>query len=216
MTERKLQMSKTRVMIVEDQFTARQLFEMYINSSEKYEIACMVESAAYADTFAASEHIDLVIMDILMNDGSNGFAAAMKVKKLCPGIRIIAVTSMAEASWLKKAKEIGIDSFWYKETSKETILEIMDRTMSGENVYPDSTPRVKLGLAYSTEFTERELEVLRVMTKGFSNSNIAHKLHISESTVKNHIHNMLEKTGCGSRTELAIEARISGVAVSIE
>lgn len=69
-------MSKTRVMIVEDQFTARQLFEMYINSSEKYEIACMVESAAYADTFAASEHIDLVI---------NGYSYERRLQRVCSG-----------------------------------------------------------------------------------------------------------------------------------
>ena len=88
--------------------------------------------------------------------------------------------------------------------------------MKGESVYPDSTPKVKLGLAFSNEFTERELEVLRIMITGVSNAAIARKLNISESTVKNHIHNMLEKTGCESRTELAIEARVSGIVVNIK
>lgn len=209
-------MPKTRVMVVDDQLIARQLFEMYIKSSEAYELVCSIDSATYADTFAAREHAELVIMDILMNDGSNGFDAAGRIKQSCPDTKIIAVTSMPEASWLNKARDIGIESFWYKEVSKETILEIMDRTVAGECVYPDNTPDVCLGMAKSSEFTKRELEVLRVMTEGLSNSEIAKKLHISESTVKNHIHNMLEKTGCSSRTKLAIEARISGIAVSIE
>ena len=52
-------------------------------------------------------------------------------------------------------------------------------------------------------------------TTGASNAAIAEKLVISESTVKNHIHRMLKKTGCESRTELAIEARISGIAIKI-
>lgn len=209
-------MNKTRVMIVDDQFVARQLFEMYIRSSDRYELVYVVESAAFADTFVLKSGIDLVLMDILMTDGSNGLNAAARIKKDCPQVKIIAVTSMPEASWLKKAREIGIESFWYKEASKQTILEVMDRTMAGEHVYPGSPPKVRLGLANSTEFTDRELEVLRIMITGVSNSAIAKKLCISESTVKNHIHNMLEKTGCESRTELAIEARVSGIVISIE
>lgn len=209
-------MAKIKVMIVDDQFVARQLFEMYLQSSEKYEVVYTVETAAFADTFVLKNHIDLVLMDILMADGSNGLDAAARIKKNCPNIKIIAVTSMPETSWLQRAREIGIESFWYKEAAKETILEVMDRTMAGESVYPDSTPKVRLGLANSTEFTERELEVLRIMTTGVSNAAIAEKLSISENTVKNHIRHMMEKTGCKSRTELAIEARVSGVVISIE
>ncbi len=208
-------MTKTKVMIVDDQFVARQLFEMYVKSSEKYEMVYAVESAAFADTFVLKNDIDLVLMDILMNDGSNGLEAAARIKKNRPDIKIIAVTSMPEASWLKKAREIGIESFWYKETSQETILEVMNRTMAGESVYPDSTPKVKLGHIDSGELTERELEVLRIMTTGVSNAAIAKKLGITENTVKNHIRHMMEKTGCTSRTALAIEARVSGVVVHL-
>ncbi len=209
-------MSKAKVMIVDDQFVSRQLFEMYLKSSEKYELAYSLESAMFADTFVLKNKIDIVLMDILMGDGSNGLDAAERIKKNRPDTKIIAVTSMPEVSWIKKAREIGIESFWYKEVSKENILDVMDRTMAGESVYPDSAPKVRLGLAASDEFTERELEVLRIMITGVSNAAIAKKLSISESTVKNHIHNMLEKTGCASRTELAIEARVSGIVVNIE
>ncbi len=209
-------MTKTKVMIVDDQLISRQLFELLVNSSEAYELAYSVESAAFADAYVLKHTVDLVLMDILMSDGSNGLEAAARIKKNCPEVKIIAVTSMPEASWLKKAREIGIESFWYKETSKETILQVMDRTMAGECVYPDSAPSVKLGLACSVEFTERELEVLRIMTTGVSNAAIARQLSISESTVKNHIHHMLEKTGCESRTALAIQARVSGIVISLE
>ncbi|MGN0395601.1 MAG: LuxR C-terminal-related transcriptional regulator [Coprococcus sp.] len=209
-------MARIKVMIVDDQYISRQLFEMYVKSSEKYELVYTVESAAFADAFVLKQPIDLVLMDILMNDGSNGLEAAARIKKNRPDIKIIAVTSMPESSWLEKARRIGIESFWYKEASKETILEVMDRTMSGESVYPDRPPKVRIGLADSEEFTERELEVLRIMTTGVSNCVIAEKLHISENTVKNHIRHMMEKTGCESRTELAIEARVSGVVISME
>ena len=174
-----------------------------------------VESASLADAFVLKEPIDLILMDILMNDGSNGLDAAEKIKKKRPNIKIIAVTSMPESSWINRAKSIGIDSFWYKEVSKETIIEIMDRTMAGESVYPDTIPVVQIGNIRSSEFTDREIEVLRVMIKGISNAEIAKELGITENTVKQHIKHMMEKTGCKSRTELAIEARISGIVVNI-
>ena len=208
-------MGKIKVMIVDDQYIARQLFEMYIKSSEKYEVVMQVESAVVAAEAMEGISVDVVLMDILMSDGSNGLSAAREIKKSRPEVKIIAVTSMPETSWLMKAREIGIDSFWYKEASKETILQVMDRTMNGESVYPDEVPKVMLGMASSHEFTEREMEVLRLMTTGASNVSIAGTLMISESTVKNHIHRMLEKTGCESRTELAIEARINGIAIKI-
>ncbi len=209
-------MPKTGVMIVDDQYVPRRLFEMYVTTSDRYELVYSVESAAFADTFVLKNRVELVLMDILMGDGSNGLDAAERIKRVRPGVKIIAVTSMPEVSWVKRAREIGIESFWYKEASKETILEVMDKTMAGESVYPDSVPRVRLGYADSSEFTERELEVLRVMTAGVSNSAIAEKLNISENTVKSHIKHMMEKTGCSSRTELAIQARVSGIVVNMD
>ena len=210
-------MEKTKVMIVDDSRVARELFEMYIKNSDNCSLVRVEESAMFADTFLKTNtDIELVIMDILMNDGSNGLEAAAKIKKIRPDIKIVAVTSMAESSWLRRAHEIGIDSFWFKETSKETIMDVINRTIAGESVYPDSTPRVKIKLAGSEEFTEGELKVLRLMTAGMPNAEIARRLNISESTVKSHIHNMLEKTGCENRTVLAIEARISGIAINID
>ena len=207
---------KKKIMIVDDQFISRQLFEMYVKTSDKYEVTYSVESAAFADAYVLKNKIDLVLMDILMNDGSNGLDAAARIKKNSPETKIIAVTSMPEYSWMKRAREIGIESFWYKEASEATILDVMDRTMAGESVYPDGTPEVQLGHARSTEFTERELEVLRFMTTGVPNAVIAEKLGIAENTVKNHIRHMMEKTGCKNRTELAIQARVSGVVISME
>ncbi|UNT96209.1 response regulator transcription factor [Allobaculum mucilyticum] len=209
-------MQKTRVMIVDDQLMSRRLFQMYLKDSEKYEVVHVIESAAFADAFVLRSPVDLVLMDILMSDGSNGLDAAARIKKDCPNIRIIAVTSMPEASWLARAREIGIDSFWYKEVEQDTILDVIDRTMAGESVYPDRPPKVELGPLNHADFTQRELDVLRIMVTGASNSEIAKKLYLSEGTVKFYIHNMLEKTGCKSRTELAIEARVSGIAINLD
>ncbi|MCR5477065.1 MAG: response regulator transcription factor [Lachnospiraceae bacterium] len=114
---------------------------------------------------------------------------------------------------MERARSIGVESFWYKEVQERPILEVMERTMAGESVYPDHTPVVELGNTVSTELTDRELDVLRELTDGASNKEIADSLGISERTVKMHINNMLAKTGFRSRLELAIKARTGGIVI---
>ena len=58
------------------------------------------------------------------------------------------------------------DSFWYKDLSREELIDVIDRTMAGEHLFPGETPRVKLGLATSAEFTSKEIEVLRLVCEG--------------------------------------------------
>lgn len=200
-------------MIVDDQFVSREMFKLYINQCPNYEVVYCVDTAMFADTYVLNSHLDLVIMDILMQDGSNGLDAAEKIKKLKPDLKIIAVTSMPEVSWMDRAKKIGIESFWYKEVSEETILEIIQRTLKGESVYPLQTPEVKLGLTKSTELTPREIQALRLLTTGIGNEKIAENLGISPNTVKTHIQHLLDKTGFTSRTQLAIQARITGFVI---
>ena len=136
-------MSEVRVMIVDDSRVAQDLFTLYINNSEKYKLVRTEKSADFAERFSRAELIDLILMDILMDKGANGLIAAEKIKSICPEIKIIAVTSMVDGELLKRARKIGIESFWFKEVSKETILDVMDRTMAGESVYPDCVPKHK-------------------------------------------------------------------------
>ncbi|MDO5027669.1 MAG: response regulator transcription factor [Bacillota bacterium] len=204
---------KHRVMVVDDQFVSRKMFELYLRDSQDYDLAFSIDSAMFADTYVLKDSIDLVIMDILMEDGSCGLEAARAIKKLRPNIKIVAVTSMPELSWLDRAREIGIDSFWYKEASKETIISVLDKTMAGQSVYPDQAPKVKIGQAWSYDFTPKEVEVLRLLVTGASNSEISQALNISIHTVKTHIKHLLIKTGYNSRTKLAIQARITGIVI---
>lgn len=201
------------VLIADDQSMARQLFEMFVKSSENYKLVYSLESASVAHIYCSRFPIDLVLMDVVMADGTNGLEAARRIKKVSPKTKIIIVTSMPEVSYIRRAREIGVESFWYKEASKDPILSVMDRTMVGESVYPDSAPVLTLGNARSVEFTPKELEVLREMTMGLTNNAIAEKLFIDVTTVKSHVTHMLQKTGFQNRTELAIQARVSGLVI---
>ncbi len=204
---------KYQVMVVEDQKMPKDLFVHMISQSEKYEVALTLENASIADVALLKYDIDLILMDVITENGANGLFASEKIKKSYPNIKIIIVTSMPEFSYLERAKSIGVEGFWYKEGNEESILSIMDKVMNGETVYPEKTQKVTVGLATSEEFTCRELEILKLMTGGYSNIEIAEKLKVSPGVIKNHVATMLVKTGFRSRTQLAVRARETGLVI---
>ena len=204
----------TRVLIVEDAPLDRQLLELYISQSGKYELLPSVESAAFAEFCCRTSRVDLILMDVCTALYSNGIEAAGKIKQSFPNIKIIIITGQPECSFIDRARKAGVDSFWYKTATAENILDIMDRTMAGELIYPDATPSLSFGHITSDELTDRELEVLREVVAGESDAAIAEKLHMSLRTVKGHIQTMRDKTGFRNRTELAVRARDCGLIIN--
>ena len=206
-------MSKYRVLVVEDQTMPRQLFKLLVDAAEDFELAAAIDSAELADVYCLRNGVDLVLMDVITRGRCSGLEAAARIKRQSPQVKIIVVTSMPECSYIDRARSAGVESFWYKDASEESILELMRRTMAGESVYPDAPPELFLGDASSSRFTDRELMVLREMTGGYTNTEIGEHLHMSVGSVKTHILNMLNKTGFRNRTELAVRARESGLVI---
>ena len=201
------------VLIVEDQDLARELFEIYVNSSEKFHLLLSISNASAAVEVCRKNPVDLILMDVMTELNHSGLDAAAEVKARFPHVKIIIVTSMPEFSWLTRAREIGVDSFWYKDGHKDSILDVMERTMAGERIYPDETPLIRIGNATNHEFTQRELDILKELTTGDTNAEIAQRLSVSVGTVKSHILHMMEKTGFKTRTELVSEARGLGIVI---
>lgn len=202
-----------RVLLVEDDPMARQLLEIYVNKSETYELAGSMESALFAEVFCRTHEVDVILMDVCTSMNANGIDAAKEIKKHFPNIRIIIITSQPECSYIDRARDAGVDSFWYKSSTAEEIISLMDRTLAGERIYPDNTPQLKLGDTWSVEFSDRELEVLRLVVAGETDAGIAEKLFISVPTVKSHVQHMKNRTGFRNRTELAVKARESGLVI---
>ena len=202
-----------KVLIVDDQKMVRQMFETAVNSSPAYEIAGMAQTAEEAVRSCLEQKIALVLMDVVLGLGKDGLDAAKQIKQKCPDVKIILVTSMPEVTYISRAKSIGVESFWHKEVQEQPLLEIMDRTMAGGSVYPETMPAIQFGRIVSTELTDTEMSVLRALMSGASNKEIGKRLYMSESTVKRHIAEMLAKTGFKSRLQLAIEARGGGLVV---
>ena len=204
----------TRVLIVEDDSMVRKLLEIYIGQSDRYTLVPSVESAVFAEFCCRTSRVDLILMDVCTALNANGIDVAEKIKRAFPNIKIIIITGQPECGFIDRAKKAGVDSFWYKSADAESVLDIMDRTLAGESVYPDATPSLQLGNVTSEALSDRELEVLREVVNGETDAVIAEKLHISLRTVKGHIQSMRDKTGFRNRTELAVRARDCGLIIN--
>ena len=206
-------MDKYKVLIVDDDPFARQLLGMFISQSENYEFAGTLISAALAEASVASRKVDLILMDVCTAMNANGIDAAEAIKKKYPDIKIIVITSQPEYSYITRARAVGVDSFWYKTVVQEEFLTLLDRTMAGERIFPDTTPTLNIGAALSVEFTESELKVLRLVVAGERDQDIAEELGVSINTVRTHLRVMMDKTGIRSRTALAVRVRDAGFVI---
>ncbi len=195
----------TRVLVVEDSKISREVIENQIARSEKYTLYASIENAANAEIACLRGRVDLILMDVCTADDESGLKAAAKIKQYNPKIKIIIMTSMPEHSFLQKAKRCSCDGFWYKEHGNTSLMEVCDRVIAGEKVYPEDTPIIRIGQINNKDFTNRELEVVRKLAQGQRYEEIAESLDISPNTVKYHIKNILQKTGFQNTLQLVAE-----------
>ena len=179
-------------------------WDVFVEDSGRYRRVASLSTAEMALAQCARHAVDLVLMDVCTKGSRDGIDVAAEIKARYPETKVIIITSMVEESYLKRAKAAGAESFWYKDVSPESLLEVMDRTMAGESLYPDCTPETRLGQVSSTQLTPREIEVLRLVCEGLEYEEIAAELGISSRTVKRFVSSLLEKTGYSNRTRLAI------------
>lgn len=195
----------TRILIVDDQIMIQEYFKLIIDNNPDYKLVDVIENAALAEMYCSTGKVDLILMDVCTAEHESGLTAAGEIKRRYPKVKIIIVTSMPEVSFIKRAKEAGCESFWYKDAPKEELEKIIEQTINGESIYPLDTPSIAIGYAQSAEFTEKELEILRELVKGKSQTEIAKDGNISRDAVKYHIRNMLQKTGYDSYVKLVID-----------
>ena len=194
----------TKVLVIDDQRIAREYMENVVKNGGDYELVGSLSKADLAETVCRRSQVDLVLMDVCTHGTKDGIDAAVQLRRLFPKLKMIVVTSMVEESYIKRAREAGVDSFWYKEISPEDLLTVMDATMQGRQIWPGETPTVKLGVTTSDDFTATEIKVLRLVCEGLEYSEIAEQLHYTKDNVKYHVRNILQKTGYANKTQLAI------------
>ena len=191
-----------KVLVVEDQRMMRETMEAYIKETEGYHLAGSLSAASDAVKFCAVNPVDIVFMDVCTENDESGFDATEALKARFPKIKVIIVTSMLDADYLNRAREVGADSIYFKDVSQTELMKVARLTMSGQSVYPEKMPEVRIGNIKSSEFTEAEIKVLRLLVEGMTYREMADKLGVSTDCVKKHISSMLSKTGYPSKTKL--------------
>ena len=202
----------TNVLIVEDQPMVRKLLESYVEREPGFALAAAIPGANLAPELCDQQEIDLVLMDVQTENRENGLAAAEKIKKAHPEVKILIVTSLIDGEVLSQARTLGADSLWYKDGSQEKLMDVVRRTLAGERIFPDTPPVTQIGTAKSSDFTRAEMRVLRCLVQGMSYTATAEALGVDARTVKFHVSNMLQKTNFENKLQLAvaaIEARLT-------
>ena len=197
-----------RVLIVDDYKTMRNLFEKEFVPENGFAVVEDIGNAAEAEAFCVLTKPDLVIMDVCTENGSSGLDAAEIILKRFPHIKIIVTSGFDEVTYMPRAKEIGAHAFVYKIKDIEYYLEVAKRVMNGEIVFPE--PKTIPLPQGETPFTDREMEVLRLLCKYMTHQEIADALAISKKTVDKHIENMREKAQMKTVMELVIYVLSNG------
>ena len=193
----------TNVLIVDDERNIRKAFAADVASApDRYTLVDAIPGAESALPLCASGKVDLVIMDINTANYENGIEVSARIKQRWPGIRIIVTTSYSDMRTLEQARTAGVDSFWFKDYSEIELLEVMDLTVAGSSWYPQEKPPVPIGETVLSKLTKRQLDVLYALPDFVSTTAIAAELHISEETVKDHVRNLCQLTGCRSKASL--------------
>jgi NarL family two-component system response regulator LiaR len=207
------------VLIVDDHEVVRQGVRAFLDARPEFEVVGEAGSGAAAVKLAEENVPDVVLMDLVMPE-MDGVEATRRVKNVSPRTQIVILTSYHDDEHIFPALQAGAISYVLKDIRMEELAAAVQRAAQGEaTLHPQVAARIiqELHGARSkeinpfTELTDREMEVLRLIANGLSNSEIAGQLVISEHTVKGHVSNILSKLHLGDRTQAAVYAWQKGV-----
>lgn len=204
-----------KILLCDDQAVIRDGLEMLLQLEKDMQVVGSASDGAEAIELASQNQPDLILMDLKM-PGVNGIEATRQIRAKFPDIKILVLTTYDDDEWLFDAIRAGASGYLLKDTPRQKLIEAIRGTVEGKS-FLDPIVAGKLMVQVASnqkqpasllveKLTDRELEVLRLVAKGFPNSEIAAQLHLSEGTVRNHVSAVLEKLGVSDRTQAAVIA----------
>lgn len=207
------------VLLVDDHEIVRQGVRFFLETQPDFSVIAEADSGLTAIKLAEEKIPDVVLMDLIMPE-LGGVEATRRIKDISPRTQIVVLTSYHDDEHIFPAIQAGAISYVLKDVRMEELADVIRRAVHGEaTLHPRVASRVIQELHGSRtqelnpfpELTNRELEVLKLIAKGLSNSEIADQLIISEFTVKGHVSNVLSKLHLADRTKAAVYAWQKGV-----
>ncbi|NJD60988.1 MAG: DNA-binding response regulator [Anaerolineales bacterium] len=204
-----------RVIICDDQAIVRDGLELLLKLEKDMSVVGLAQDGAEAIEMVSKFSPDLVLMDLKM-PGMNGVESTRRICTEYPSVKVLVLTTFDDDEWVFDAIRAGASGYLLKDTPREKLIEAIRGTMIGKT-YVDPIVAGKLldqvasqqeqpQTLITDKLSEREVDVLRLIALGFSNTEIADRLHLSEGTVRNHVSSIFSKLDVSDRTQAAIIA----------
>jgi DNA-binding response regulator len=208
---------KIKVMLVDDEQLIRSGLKIMLETYPDIEVIHQAGNGREAFECCQIEVPDVVLMDIRM-PVSTGIEGTKLIKEAYPEVKIVMVTTFQDTEYIVEAMQYGASGYLLKDSSYEAIYDGIKVALSGK-VVMDATVSEKLVMQPKSQtttdqqtdisslgLTEREIELIRLVSQGLNNKEISEALFLSEGTVKNNISTILSKLALRDRTQLVIFA----------
>ncbi|MEU1459135.1 response regulator transcription factor [Streptomyces sp. NPDC005727] len=197
-----------RVLLAEDQGMMRGALALLLGMEDDIEVVAQVSTGDAIVAAALLHRPDVALLDIEL-PGISGLDAAAVLREEVPGCRVLILTTFGRPGYLRRAMEAGAAGFLVKDGPVEELAAAVRRVLGGETVVDPALAAAALS-AGPNPLTARECEVLKASVDGATVADIAGRLHLSESTVRNYLSSAIGKTGTRNRAEAVREARQQG------
>jgi NarL family two-component system response regulator LiaR len=204
-----------RVLVCDDQAVVCEGLELILAADPEIEVVGLAYEGAEALELISASKPDVVLMDLKM-PGMNGIHATREIKKRYPEIKVLVLTTFGEDEWVFDAVRSGADGYLLKGTPRDKLVAAVKGTAAGEVHIDPSVGGKLLALVASSlssqnttvaaDLSARELEVLRLLSQGHTNAEIAEQLYLTRGTIRNYVSAILAKLGVEDRTQAAILA----------
>ena len=208
---------KSNILIVEDHELTRFGLKTAFEACNYIENIYEAESAELALEILKSNKVDLVIMDLGL-PGINGIDATKEVKEYNNEIKVVILTSHNDVQEVLNSLKAGANAYCSKEINPKRLTEVVQSVLDGASWFDPSIAHIVLKAASHFEqfektkpekdygLTSREAQILKLITEGYSNNEIANKLFVSINTTKAHVASILQKLEVDDRLQAALKA----------
>lgn len=196
------------IILVDDHHIVRQGMKFLLSTEASFNvIADFNNGRELLEHLDETQLPDFIIMDLVMPE-LNGIEATRRIKAKYPDVKVLVLSSFIDEEHVLGVMDAGADGYEMKDSEPKALINTIKQIAAGEQIFHPDVMKVRksgMNLAHlRNPLSKRELEVLKAMSEGLTNKEIAEKLFVSEKTVKTHVSHIFAKLEVGDRTQASM------------